>query len=235
MSKPRWTILAVTALWALSLTLVVACGDDDSGDDDDVATPDAAAGAIDAPGTTIDADPNKPDAPPAAACNEPALAPITDSDPPRPIPEIIISEISIEDDFVEVYNTTDAAINLASLTDAKWCTYPSYANVSSDAVIVPAKGYATIDFPISSANNELVLYKDGSYGSPDSVLDYVCWDGTGSMRKGVAETAGKWSGACAAAIPSGGSLQRKVGSAGNSAADYEAVGTPTPENCTTID
>jgi len=227
--EKRWWIrlLAISLAFALA-----ACGDDD--DDDVVVLPDAAADTPDAP-PTPDADPNQPDAAAAPACAQAALAPINDGtgQPAGGINELIISEVSPDNDFVEVYNTTDAPIDLTTRAGHKWCTFPSYADVGSDAVTVPAKGYATIPFPISATNGELVLYKDLNYGSASSVLDYVCW-GSGSMRKGTAEAAGKWTGVCHAGIQAGGSLTRDLASAGTSAGDYTDTATPTPETCTTL-
>lgn len=232
MRKNRWISLAVISL-ALGLT---ACGGDDDDDDDDVVNPDAAAGTPDA-ADTPDADPNQPDAPPLPTCDASALDPQDDGSAAG-VFDIVISEISIDGDFVELYNNTGSDIALSSLTTHKWCSRPSYTSVNADgSVVVPAKGYATIPFPTSVPTNgggDLVLYLDSAYANTSSVLDYVCW-GTGgdATRKATAETAGKWSGGCAPAIPSGGSLVRGVTTAGDSATDYTTAGTPTPETCTT--
>jgi hypothetical protein len=169
----------------------------------------------------------------AALCVAPDLAPADDGTAQGTF-DLVISELSVDANFVELFNRTDADMSLTALATHQWCSFPSYKALSTNSVTVPAKGYATIPYPFagaSGAGGELVLYKDANYTAAASVLDYLCWGTGGTSRKTVAETAGKWSGACAAAIPSGASLERTVGSAGTSAGDYAVQATPTPETC----
>lgn len=214
---------------ALLFVFEIACG---GGDDDDVAQVDAAvsidgaAGAPDAPG--IDA------APPAdaAVCTETLL--VTEDRSTVGLFDIVISEISIDGDYVELFNITDTDVVLTGLTTHRWCSFPSYAAVNADAVTVPAGGFATIPFPIdgqTEAGGELVLYSDDNYTVPGSVLDYLCWGTGGTTRKATAETANKWSGGCVDAIPSGGAIHRNQDEEGDVAGDYTANGTQTPMSC----
>lgn len=225
-----------------------ACGGGDDGGDDDAPAADASVGGPDAPVTpTADAMPGAPDAMPGmfdagpdampTACAD-ALAPIDDDTdlPAGGIPDVIISEVR-PGAFVEVYNTTGAAIDLSTPPQSGyyWCNRPFYGAVNT-AVTVPARSYAQLPWPggtSSEASGEYVLYKNSSFGTGLNILDYVCWGALPGVNRNTEATGvDKWSGACAAAIPSGGSLARKLGVAGTSAADYETLATPTPMTCT---
>jgi hypothetical protein len=103
--------------------------------------------------------------------------------------------------------------------------------------MVPAGSYATVpwpedDFIDNAAGGEILLYKSAVFGNSTDILDFVCW-GTNphSSRKDQAEAVGKWSGVCAPALTNG-SIHRKIGTMGTTAADYDVTADPSPMNCT---
>lgn len=242
---------SASLILATALTLF-ACGDDDSSGDADAAVADARPGAPDADPAAPDADPDAPDAAPTpdaapSACPA-ALAPVDDGSgqPAGGVPDLVVSEID-PGNFIEVFNTTGAAINLgaAPYTGYRWCSTANGARryaLLPPTVTVPALSYALLEWPVNFTNateagGQVTLYSDTGYDSPTSVLDFTCW-GTGrdgaTGRETTAETAGKWGtgGACAPALATGGSLARKIATAGTAAGDYEALATPTPVTCT---
>ena len=209
--------------------LLVACGDD--GGDNGGTPRDAGDSTPDAP--ALDAPP--PDA--AVVCAE-RLDPVDDGSGVMgggPMPVIVISEVKPQD-YVEVYNSTDQPVDLTTLGWI-WCSVPGYRSLASAAVTVPAFSYQRLAYPTGSsdeANGEMALYLNSSYTTSTSVVDFVCW-GNGnspSTRKGPAEGALKWTGACAPSIPTGGSLHRKIGVGGTSAADYDVTLEPSGQSCT---
>lgn len=233
--RPRFTTTTIPFVTALVLALAPACGDDGGGGGNADATingPDAKDLTPD--GAVTDAPPAIDAAPPADAmlCTT-DLSP-TDDGTGQPA-DLVISEID-PGNYIELYNATNSDIGLASTPD--WlCAKPQYVAVSSEAasVTVPAKGFAVISYPVSftdtDAGGEVVIYKDSSFGSSTSVLDFVCWGTNPHMsRKTEAETAGKWSGACAPALTNG-AIHRKMNTAGTTAADYDTTSAGSPTNC----
>ena len=64
------------------------------------------------------------------------------------------------------------------------------------------------------------------------MVDFACWGvNPHSTRKALAESANKWSGACAAAL-TGGAIHRRISADGTTAADYDTSSSPSPLNCT---
>jgi hypothetical protein len=241
--------------------LFVACGgeDDDAPDAAAVDAPVADAPALDASG--VDApvpDAVFPDAAMIDAVPPPDVAPPSDAQadatpPPDAGPadafvcspslsptdvggfDIVMSELEVGS-YVELFNRTAIDVDLTTLATHRWCAFPAYPLVSASAVTVPAGGFATVPWPPSltaptDANGELVLHLQSPFEVAGNVLDYVCWGGSMTTRKAVAEAAGKWSGACVASIPAGGSLHRLAGTPGTSAADYVTDSVNTPMNC----
>lgn len=222
------TRILVISLASIAL-LLAACGDD--GGDDGNNTPDAAQQAPDA--ATPDAAAG-PDA--MVVCAE-RLDPIDDGSDATSaggLPVIVISEVK-PDEYIEIYNTTDQALNLDTLGGWRWCARPQYPGISQDLVI-PALSYLRLTDPTSintEATGEMAIYIDNGFATPASVADFVCWgDGTPTSRKTTAEAAGKWTGDCAPAIPAGGAIHRKIGTDGNSADDYDVTLTPSGQTCT---
>ncbi|MCH8150462.1 MAG: hypothetical protein IH987_21195, partial [Planctomycetes bacterium] len=78
----------------------------------------------------------------------------------------------------------------------------------------------------------MILYKDGSFISNTSVLDFVCWGSPSpSRRLNQGAGSGKWSGSCAASIQSGAAIHRIAGTDGTSAASYDVNAPPSPMTC----
>ena len=152
--------------------------------------------------------------------------------------DLVVSEIN-PGDYVELFNPTSADITLNATTNYKLCNFPSYTQ-SLAGVTVPAKGYATIDWPSGGgldfgdeSDAELGLYKGVTsfeFNDESKLIDYICWGSHSGGRKDVAETGGAWTGPCASAFAVGSALHRELNTPGNSAGNYEA-GTPSAQNC----
>ena len=148
---------------------------------------------------------------------------------------VVISEIQ-PDEFVELYNSGTSAVDLSTST-MQLCSPFSYAAVKglTAKTSIPAKGYVTLSWPVTFsdtlAGGEVLLFRDSFFSSNESILDFVCW-GTNPHASRVIQAlaAGKWTGACAPPI-AGGSIHRKVGTKGTSAADYDVTTPPSPTNC----
>jgi hypothetical protein len=86
------------------------------------------------------------------------------------------------------------------------------------------------------SGGDVSIWSMGTFNTDNTrMLDYVCWgdptDGGPLTRTADAINVGKWIGACAAAIPTGGSLVRLPNTMGTTAADYQTQTTPTREDC----
>ena len=164
------------------------------------------------------------------------LAPIDDGTglPPGGISPIIISEIK-PGEYIEIYNTTDTDIDLTAIP-GWFCAPFQYVPVATPAS-VPAGGFMRMDWPITltnptEPNGELILYKDFFFTSATSVLDFVCWGSPSpSRRLTQGASSGKWSGLCAASIPQGGAIHRRVGTDGTSLDSYDVTAPPSPMSC----
>jgi hypothetical protein len=170
----------------------------------------------------------------ARAQCDPDLAPIDDGSGANGavgLPSVVISEIN-PGDYIELFNTTASDFN----TTGYWfCSPFIYTQVG--AVVVPAGGYATIVWPgafgDTDAGGEIQLFKTSSFNVSTDILDFVCWGiNPHGTRVAQANAVGKWDGgSCAPALVNG-AIHRVVGSAGNSAADYDVTAAPSPSNCT---
>lgn len=146
---------------------------------------------------------------------------------------LLISEID-PGDYIELYNDTDAAIDLAAGT-YQLCSPFSYFALAGSGVTVPARGFATIAWPAgftdTDAGGEVILYTEPLFGNPGSIMDFVCW-GTNphSSRKLEAESGNKWMGPCAAAI-TGMAIHRLPMTDGLDAGDYDVTSPPSRANC----
>jgi|GEM_PF-2116222 len=167
---------------------------------------------------------------PSLTCGCPArMAPVADG--MGRSETLHISEI-VPGMYIEVYNDTDAAITLGSTT-LQFCSPFNYAALTGT---VPARGYATLPWPTGFSDTlsggEVILYRNSSFGTPASVMDFVCW-GTNphGTRMATAVSAGRWTGSCAPAI-TGGAIHRRVGTDGTDASDYDTSSPPSSAACT---
>jgi hypothetical protein len=203
---------------------------------DDLPEPDDAA-PLDAP--PIDAEPIDAmliDAEPidALVC-PPSLAPTSDGGSAA-LQNVVISEIN-PGDYIELYNNTGTDIDLDNVA-FQLCSPFQYAAVAvvGAGVTIPAGGYAEIDWPAAftdaDAGGEVILYTDsGDFADGARIMDFVCW-GTNphDTRKALAESANKWTGACAGALTMG-AIHRLVATDGVDATDYSVVLPPSPVTC----
>ena len=151
--------------------------------------------------------------------------------------EILIAAVD-PGSSVTVFNPTSAALSVtADLTTYQLCSQPAYSLLSArDAsATIPAGGSHTFSWtwPDTNAGGEMAIYVDASFGSPTSMVDFVCW-GTGhaavSSRKDEAETAGLWSGDCVGAV-TGAELVRIPDTDGTGAASYDPTGAAGDLSC----
>lgn len=190
----------------------------------------------DAPTCSMDGDcPTALTCLPTMSCGCPArLEPLPDA--MGRTPDIILSEIVPgAGGYIELYNTTSSAITLPGAYQL--CSRPSYAGLGTGTI--PARGYLSIPWPAgfsdTLAGGEVVLYSDGGFATPSSVMDFVCW-GTNphATRQPTAFSAGRWSastGGCAPAI-TGGAIHRRPLNDGVDASDYDTTSRPSGVSCT---
>ena len=117
--------------------------------------------------------------------------------------------------YIELFNAGDRAINLGT-SGFQFCSPFNYAGVGTGTLAPGA--YITVPWPSgfidSASRGEMILYRNSAFDTPASIMDFVCW-GTGGRgtRQDTAETASRWSGACAPAI-TGGAIHRLTASNG---------------------
>ena len=141
--------------------------------------------------------------------------------------------------FIELYNNTNAAIDL-SATNFALKSNGSFVFLDNGVVVVPAFSYRTIAWPSfgqsTDSGGELALFQNATM-IPDlsdgtKLIDYVCWGTPASGNNtAFAITAGKWSGACAGVLTHH-DIRRLPNTEGLSAADYDPTFVPFNRNCT---
>lgn len=123
---------------------------------------------------------------------------ITDDD--TPIPEIIlISEISVCDQQVELFNAGTTTVDLSAW---RLCNFPEYddlgdavaVTVISGSLMLTPGAYVTVEWlDIDASAGELGLYlPTGGFGDPASIHDYVQYNSINNTRASVAVSAGVW-------------------------------------------
>jgi hypothetical protein len=169
---------------------------------------------------------------PMASC--PDLDPAADGTTRQ---QLSLSELS-PTVFVEVFNDTLADLDL---TQDGWALAARDQTVLLTAAspAVAPKGYKAFEWPAallaSNAGGELAVYRGiaapADYDDPTKLVAYACW-GTDAQiaRKALAETAGKWSGACAPAL-SMAALRRKPMTPGTGAESYDPTVAAEQTNC----
>lgn len=186
----------------------------------------------------VDATPIDAEEPDAATSCADSLAPTDDMSTGAP-QTLVISEIN-PGEYIEVYNDTDAAIDLDNVA-FQLCAQPAYIAVSAAGVgagiTVEAGSYAQLGWPsnfggVVDGSGEVALYANSDFADGANIMDFVCWGtATAQTRKDEAEGVGKWTGACAAA-PTMGAVHRLVATDGVDAADYDVTAAPSPMTCT---
>jgi hypothetical protein len=171
---------------------------------------------------------------PLTSCR-PALDP-TDDGTGLPV-DLVISEIN-PGEYLEVANATTGAIDINSVAH-NFCSpfnYVALADLVAGATVVPADGYVRLPWPgiftDLDSGGEVLLYKDGlNFADGTRIIDFVCWGvNPHSSRKTLAESVGKWSGACSAALASA-ALHRRPQTTGTTSASYDTGTGPTPVTC----
>ena len=153
--------------------------------------------------------------------------------------QIVISEIKAPGS-VELKNIGKETVDVSSY----WlCDFPAYSQLSSSSInvvngslslapnaIVEISGFNFI----SGDDGELGLYRNNSFGSTASIVDYIEWGATGHRRASVAIEAETWTSEnFIPAFDESNSIQ--YDGVGNNAADYfEAAPTLNAENCTAV-
>ncbi len=211
---------------------IVACGEDQA-QTFDAATQVDATVVVDAMTAALDAaalDAAVPDA--APTCTD---LTILDDGSITGIPDLVVSELN-PGDYIELHNTTALDIPLGTVTH-QLCSPFSYTGLAALAanVTVPAGGFATVPWPAAfidvDAGGEVILYSSAAFGDSTAILDFMCWgDNPHQSRKSQAESNGKWTGACAAALANG-AMHRITNTNGITAASYDTAGAADPTNC----
>ena len=164
------------------------------------------------------------------------------------VPNLVISEVRPAE-FIELFNTTGRDIDLSGTTHA-FCSPFLYADLAdlhapgeeSGSVTVPAGGFATVDWPVTSRGQtfpddsdggEILLYSNASFSTDTAILDFVCWGtSTHGSRQDQAVAVSKWGrGNCAPALREG-SIHRLPETTGDGAASYNVTRAGSPSNFT---
>ncbi len=113
--------------------------------------------------------------------------------------DVLISEISICNQQIELYNSSSATIDVSS-----WylCKFPMYAEIGTDVnittisgnMMIPAGGYLVLQWGhIGQSDGEIGLYMNNSdFGSAANIKDYIQYNSGNNGRAAVAVSAGVW-------------------------------------------
>ncbi|MCG5052001.1 MAG: hypothetical protein KA712_03485 [Myxococcales bacterium] len=157
------------------------------------------------------------------------------------LPNVLLAEVAPGEGVV-LYNTTNADIEL---TDENFflCAQFQYSKAAKElaggATKIPARGYLKLNWPTEftlskTEGGEVVLYRDASFFSASSVLDYVCWGnlptGNQSRKTNTAGGRNEFTGDCAPA-PTNGTILRKPDTAGETKDDYDATAEKKLKSC----
>jgi len=111
------------------------------------------------------------------------------------VDDVRINEIHEGDQWVELFNTGDASVDVSDL----WlCVRPNYTQIAdlnalSGSTTIPAGGFLVVEWDaIQSGEGEVGLYESDAFASSDAMLDYVQYGAAGQGRASVAVAAGLW-------------------------------------------
>lgn len=171
--------------------------------------------------------------------NCPALAPTAGA---RPVPDVIISEIA-PGQGIELYNTTDRAIDLAMARLYLCASFVYTQAIGSgnppltEKTSIPPRGYLKVSWPsefetvASAMAGEMLLYRGSTVPTASNVMDYVCWGSfTGGRKTMAAGGMVLYPGDCTPAMASG-SLHRKAGTNGEGPDSYDHEAAPDLADC----
>lgn len=143
---------------------------------------------------------------------------------------VIISQINLGTNEIELFNPTDADLNVSTY---QLCAMPGYT--APGDVTVPAGGYAVVSMigiagQVTNDMGEMAIYTSSNFTSRDAMVDFVCWGGDRTpTRKGVAEmSAGGevlWVGPCVGAATNG-IIARNANASGTRSGDYTTPAAP---------
>ena len=110
---------------------------------------------------------------------------------------VVINEIShIGTDWIEIYNPTNETIDISSFY---LCLGPgTYSQISELSILsgstnLEAGSFVVIsDYFLPNDGGGLGLFEDSSFGSADSIIDFVQYGVAGTPRENVAVEAGIW-------------------------------------------
>ena len=109
--------------------------------------------------------------------------------------DAVISEVSADGE-IEIFNGTDAAIDV---TDYYLCNFPAYTRVGNltldcGTLVIQPGDYAVVSgwSGFDAQDGELGLYRTPNYGSSDAIVSYLEFGTPGHFRAGVAIAAGIW-------------------------------------------
>ena len=124
-----------------------------------------------------------------------------DEEPPGETPpqgsveDVRINEVHDADQWVELINTGDEAVDVSEL----WlCVRPAYSQVTSLSVLsgnttIPAGGDLVVEWSaIQTGTGEVGLYETDAFESANAMLDYIQYGAAGQGRASVAVSAGLW-------------------------------------------
>ncbi len=150
------------------------------------------------------------------------------------IPELIISEI-VPGEYIELYNSAYAEINLSSADQylVSGLHHVGVADLGSGQTI-PARGYRQLAWPsemsMSWESGELVLFRDNTSGFDDltKIEDFVAWgESPTDSRIEMATKARKWYGPPDGTLDLG-AIQRIPGTLGDEVHSYDNHRPSTP-------
>lgn len=116
--------------------------------------------------------------------------------------DIRITEISEEEQWVEIKNTADGAVDVS---DGFLCANIRYAQVGPDLTVfefdpdgnsdltLAAGEYLALEWSqVDPDNGDVAFYSQSGFTNPDNIVDYLRWGSSGADREDVAVDAGIW-------------------------------------------
>ncbi|NAS32786.1 hypothetical protein GTQ40_17535 [Flavobacteriaceae bacterium R38] len=126
--------------------------------------------------------------------------------PVAPVASVVINEVEFRGDQVELYNNGDFEVNLAGyflcMAPGTYRQIGNLAITNGGNIVLQPGEFLVVTYDQINVGNGLIggqegtgglgLYSNGSFTNPNSLMDYVQWGAAGSVREGVANSAGEW-------------------------------------------